>query len=124
LFVLFSNVERSFCCCFAALFTILQKAGASPHHQQEILSADFSDTFRTLFYTGRPLRVKKKPFVVEWEGVICLFGLEFCFVLFCFFFLFPGERRPEMQRLLNNGKIPYNVFEEELREKGFFFFYI
>jgi NAD(P)H-dependent flavin oxidoreductase YrpB (nitropropane dioxygenase family) len=68
-------------------FVCATEAGAAPQHQQEIISADFSDTMRTLFYTGRPLRVKKKKPVLLWEG----------------------ERRTEMQANLDKGTIPYQV---------------
>jgi NAD(P)H-dependent flavin oxidoreductase YrpB (nitropropane dioxygenase family) len=77
-------------------FVCATEAGASPSHQQEIISADFSDTIRTLFYTGRPLRVKKKNVVLLWEG----------------------ERRADMQANLDKGKIPFQVYEEELRAAG------
>jgi hypothetical protein len=33
-------------------FVCAEEAGARKHHQKEIITADFSDTIRTLFYTG------------------------------------------------------------------------
>jgi len=45
-----------------------EEAGASRAHQQAVISAGNDDTVRTLIYTGRPLRVRKTPFIMEWEA--------------------------------------------------------
>lgn len=75
-------------------FVCALEAGASPIHQKEIISASFSDTFRTLFYTGRPLRVKVKPIVQSFET----------------------QRREEMQKMLAKGEIPFKAVEDAWRQ--------
>lgn len=86
-------------------FICATEAGAPPHHQQAVLSADYHDTVRTLVsqkrsgkkktpltlffssvqvFTGRPLRVKKNAYIKEWETT----------------------RREEQERLLSQGIVP------------------
>jgi NAD(P)H-dependent flavin oxidoreductase YrpB (nitropropane dioxygenase family) len=43
------------------------EAGAPARHQQGVIDAGYDDTIRTLIYTGRPLRVKKTPYIMNWE---------------------------------------------------------
>ena len=38
-------------------FICAEEAGAPPRHQNAVLKAGYSDTIRTLIYTGRPMRV-------------------------------------------------------------------
>ena len=47
-------------------FVASEEAGAPPKHKQELLSAGFDDTVRTLVYSGRPMSVRKTPYVAEW----------------------------------------------------------
>jgi hypothetical protein len=49
-----------------------------------VLSAGYHDTVRTLVYTGRPLRVKKNPYNVEWDTT----------------------RKQEQEKLLAQGIVP------------------
>ncbi len=49
-----------------------------------MLSAGYHDTVRTLVYTGRPLRVKKNPYNVEWDTT----------------------RKQEQEKLLAQGVVP------------------
>ena len=37
-------------------------------HQEAIMSADYTDTIRTLIFSGRPLRVRKTAYVADWEN--------------------------------------------------------
>jgi len=46
-----------------------------------------SDTIRTLIYTGRPLRIKKGKFVMDWEN----------------------NRQEDIKRLCAKGQLPYQV---------------
>ncbi|KAH9169856.1 2-nitropropane dioxygenase [Lactarius sanguifluus] len=48
-------------------FVASEEAGASKAHKQALLSAGHSDVVRTLIYTGRPLRVRRTPYVDDWE---------------------------------------------------------
>ncbi|PRP73572.1 oxidoreductase, 2-nitropropane dioxygenase family [Planoprotostelium fungivorum] len=49
-------------------FVCAKEAGAPPAHQKAVLEADYDGTVRTLIYTGRPLRVRATPFVLDWEN--------------------------------------------------------
>ncbi|KAH9965020.1 2-nitropropane dioxygenase [Lactifluus volemus] len=48
-------------------FVASEEAGATKAHKESILSADHGDAVRTLIYTGRPLRVRRTPYVDDWE---------------------------------------------------------
>jgi len=65
-------------------FICATEAGAPPHHQKAVMSANYTDTLRTLVFTGRPLRVKKNAYIKEWET----------------------SRRDEQQQLLQQGVVP------------------
>jgi NAD(P)H-dependent flavin oxidoreductase YrpB (nitropropane dioxygenase family) len=47
-------------------FVASVEAGAPPRHKEQLLSAGYEDAVRTLIYTGRPLRVRKTPYVNDW----------------------------------------------------------
>jgi NAD(P)H-dependent flavin oxidoreductase YrpB (nitropropane dioxygenase family) len=65
-------------------FVCAKEAGASKFHQQAIMESTYDETIRTLIFTGRPLRVRKNPYIMNWET----------------------ERREEMQELLDKGVLP------------------
>ena len=44
-------------------FVTSEEAG----HKQALFSAGHGDVVRTLIYTGRPLRVRRTPYVDDWE---------------------------------------------------------
>lgn len=48
-------------------FVASVEAGASPAHKKAVTTAGHGDAIRTLIYTGRPLRVRKTPYVEDWE---------------------------------------------------------
>ncbi|CAJ1359859.1 unnamed protein product [Effrenium voratum] len=48
-------------------FIASEEAGAGPFHKQRVVSADYGDTLRTTIYTGRPMRVFKTPYILDWE---------------------------------------------------------
>lgn len=48
-------------------FIASEEAGAGPYHKRSVVAAGFTDTIRTTIYTGRPLRVIKTPYVLDWE---------------------------------------------------------
>ncbi|KAJ3414434.1 hypothetical protein HDV05_006615 [Chytridiales sp. JEL 0842] len=48
-------------------FVCSKEAGAPKSHQQAIIGAGYHDTIRTIIYTGRPMRVLKTPYIMEWE---------------------------------------------------------
>ena len=48
-------------------FVALEEVGATRAHKAALLSADHGDVVRTLIYSGRPLRVRRTPYVDDWE---------------------------------------------------------
>lgn len=48
-------------------FICSTEAGAPPRHQKAVMAAGYTDTVRTLIYTGRPLRVLRSDYVNDWE---------------------------------------------------------
>ncbi|KAK4046727.1 hypothetical protein OIO90_006458 [Microbotryomycetes sp. JL221] len=48
-------------------FICAEEAGAPKAHQEAVLTAGITDTIRTIIFTGRPLRVRKNPFILDWE---------------------------------------------------------
>ena len=66
-------------------FVCSTEAGASTDHKKSILGATVDDTYRTLVYTGRPLRIVKNDYATDWEN----------------------NRQNEMKDLLNKGIRPY-----------------
>lgn len=49
-------------------FIASEEAGAGPLHKKRVVEADYSDTLRTIIYTGRPMRIFKTPYSVEFES--------------------------------------------------------
>lgn len=48
-------------------FIASEEAGAGPLHKKKVVEADYGDTIRTIIYSGRPMRVFKTPYNVEYE---------------------------------------------------------
>jgi len=48
-------------------FVACTEAGASKRHKEGIVNAGYHDTVRTLIFTGRPLRVIKNEYIMDWE---------------------------------------------------------
>jgi len=48
-------------------FIASDEAGAGPMHKRRVVQADYNDTMRTIIYTGRPMRIFKTPYAVEYE---------------------------------------------------------
>lgn len=49
-------------------FVCAKEAGAPPRHKEAIKNAGFHDTLRTIIFTGRPLRVLKSDYIMDWEN--------------------------------------------------------
>ncbi|PNS17675.1 hypothetical protein CAC42_3070 [Sphaceloma murrayae] len=49
-------------------FVASEEAGCSKMHKEEVVSARFEDTGRTLVVSGRPLRVKFNDYIKNWES--------------------------------------------------------
>jgi len=48
-------------------FVLSEEAGAPKAHQEAVRTAGFDDNIRTIIFTGRPLRVRKNPYIDNWE---------------------------------------------------------
>ena len=48
-------------------FVASEEAGAPRAHKAAIVSADLGDMVRTVIYTGRPVRVRRTPYIDDWE---------------------------------------------------------
>ncbi|KAH6612013.1 oxidoreductase-like protein [Boeremia exigua] len=48
-------------------FILSDEAGAPKAHQEAVRTAGFDDNIRTIIFTGRPLRVRKNPYIENWE---------------------------------------------------------
>ncbi|KAJ3502466.1 hypothetical protein NLJ89_g8877 [Agrocybe chaxingu] len=60
-------------------------------HKELVVSAGFEDVARTVIFTGRPMRVRKTPYVADWEA----------------------NRQQEIKELTSKGIIPhYNELEK------------
>lgn len=64
-------------------FVASTEAGCSKMHKEHVVSADFTDTGRTLVISGRPLRVRYNDYINEWH-----------------------TREGEMKELLDKGVVP------------------
>lgn len=66
-------------------FVLSEEAGAPEAHKEAVRTAGFDDTIRTLIFTGRPLRVRKNAYILNWEN----------------------ERQQEIKELTSKGVLPY-----------------
>jgi len=76
-------------------FVASVEAGASKKHKEMLLNAGYDDIVRTLVYSGRPMSVRKTPYIEEWEK----------------------QRQDELKQLVSEGKIPVEVDVEQHPEK-------
>ena len=58
-------------------FVASKEAGAPKAHKDALLSASYEDAVTTLIYTGRPLRVRRTPYVDDWYVRSCLVGYDY-----------------------------------------------
>ena len=49
-------------------FVASKEAGAPKRHKAGVVEASVHDTTRTLVFTGRPMRIKKNDYVMDWYG--------------------------------------------------------
>lgn len=68
-------------------FVACVEAGAPKDHKEAVVKADYTDTFRTLVFSGRPLRIGPNEYASMWEQ----------------------ERAEKMKKLLQEGKVPVQV---------------
>ncbi|KIJ45035.1 hypothetical protein M422DRAFT_29888 [Sphaerobolus stellatus SS14] len=77
-------------------FVASEEAGAPPKHKELVLSAGYDDIARTLVYSGRPMRVRRTPYVADWED----------------------KRQEEIKQIVSQGKIPHEVELEKYPQKS------
>ncbi|KAJ3508669.1 hypothetical protein NLJ89_g5625 [Agrocybe chaxingu] len=77
-------------------FVASVEAGAPKKHKEQVLTAGYDDIIRTLVYSGRPMSVRKTPYVDEWET----------------------KRSQELQDLVSQGKIPHDVELQQHPERS------
>jgi len=77
-------------------FVASEEAGAPKLHKEQLLSAGYDDITRTLIYSGRPMSVRRTPYVDEWET----------------------KRTNEIQELVAQGKVPHEVELQNHPEKS------
>jgi len=77
-------------------FVASKEAGAPKRHKQGVINAGYTDTIRSLIFTGRPLRVIKNDYIMSWEA---------------------PERAQLSKKLREDGVLPvYYDFEQRTKE--------
>jgi len=71
------------------------EAGAPPKHKELLVSAGHDDIIRTIIYTGRPMNVRKTPYVVDWET----------------------RRQQEIAEIVSRGRVPHYAELDKHPEK-------
>jgi NAD(P)H-dependent flavin oxidoreductase YrpB (nitropropane dioxygenase family) len=77
-------------------FVAAQEAAVGPRHQKAVVNTSSDDTVRTTIFSGRPMRVMKNDYIMEWET----------------------RRQHERDSLLAEGKRPYKNDLTENEEAG------
>lgn len=97
------DFHYSFCTRYGAAgvwvgtrFVASVEAGAPPKHKELVVSAGYDDVTKTTIYSGRPMNVRKTPYVADWEQ----------------------NRQEEIQELTSEGKIPNEVELEKNPSKS------
>lgn len=58
-------------------FVASVEAGAPKMHKDLVVSAGYDDVVRTLIFSGRPMSVRKTPYVAEWSVFASSFACFF-----------------------------------------------
>ncbi|PSR78263.1 hypothetical protein PHLCEN_2v7459 [Hermanssonia centrifuga] len=77
-------------------FVASEEASAPKAHKDALLSAGYEDAVTTLIYSGRPLRVRRTPYVDDWNN----------------------NRQAEIKELTSKGIIPHEYEMEKHPEKS------
>lgn len=97
-------------------FVASEEAGAPKVHKDLVLSAGYDDVTRTIIYSGRPMHVRKTPYVASWFVVA-----EHSTTVFRAYTDRVTSRDGKEQKvaeLTSQGKIPHQVDLEEHPEKS------
>ena len=84
-------------------------------HKELLVSAGFDDVARTVIYTGRPMRVRKTPYVADWYDHVVLL-LRGTTDFFCT--SRENNRQAEIKELTSKGIIPIYDDLEKHPEKS------
>jgi len=76
-------------------FVAAKEAGAPPRHQKGVVEAGYHDTVRTIIFTGRPMRVLKTDYIMDWED----------------------NKQDQIKDLTSGGTLPA-IWDAEQREKA------
>lgn len=76
-------------------FVASKEAGAPPRHKNGVVNAGYHDTVRSVIYTGRPMRVVKTPFIMDWQN----------------------NKQAQVQQLTSKGVLPVKWYMEEMERK-------
>jgi len=49
-------------------FIASEEAGAGPMHKKRVVESDYGDTMRSIIYTGRPMRIFRTPYTLDFEA--------------------------------------------------------
>merc|ERR1712146_49763 len=77
-------------------FVASLEAGAPKRHKEAVVKAGYHDTVRTIIFTGRPLRVIKSPYIMDWED----------------------NRQDDIKKMTSKGQIPVIHEMEQAIKKG------
>jgi NAD(P)H-dependent flavin oxidoreductase YrpB (nitropropane dioxygenase family) len=84
-------------------------------HKELLVSAGFDDVARTVIYTGRPMRVRKTPYVANWYDSITK---AFFPIQLTIFTSRENDRQAEIRELTSKGIIPVQDDLEKHPEKS------
>jgi len=76
-------------------FVASKEAGAPKRHKQGVVGATVHDTVRTVIYTGRPMRVLKSKYIMDWES----------------------NQQDRIKELTGKGVLPYMADVADMEEK-------
>lgn len=94
-------------------FVASAEAGAPPKHKEMLLSAGYDDTVRTLVYSGRPMSVRKTPYLQSWYVLRTVHHCKLYSRLY-----HRESRQDEIKALTAQGKIPHEAELEKHPEKS------
>lgn len=96
-------------------FVASTEAAAPKAHKEALLSASYEDAVTTLIYTGRPLRVRRTPYVDDWYVRSCLVHVRPRSLTFS---RRNNNRQEEIKELTSKGILPAERDIEQHPEKS------
>jgi len=100
-------------------FVASEEAGAPAAHKQAVVTAGYDDVVRTIIYTGRPMRVRRTPYIEDWCVFLLLLRLLGAFSpSLVFRDGRESNRQSEIKELTAKGIIPNDHEMEKHPEKS------